>query len=94
MKFDSKSQVFTVDGALIEDAGTYNIGLKLGYKEYHDAQVRCMTQITVKYIPKFNGITIEPQSLACKYPWSLKVPIYADTFKKTVLVNVDLGETK
>ena len=33
------------------------------------------------------------QSLACNFPWSLKVPTYTDLFGQTVKANVVLGET-
>jgi hypothetical protein len=67
--------------------------LKLGYTEYPETQVMCTTQITIKYVPKFNGKTVDPQTLACKFPWSFKVPTYTDTFKQSVTTNVNLGET-
>ena len=30
----------------------------------------------------------------CGFPWSLKVPNYTDTFKKSIDSNVNLGKTK
>jgi hypothetical protein len=94
VKFDTKSKIFTLDGASFTEIGIYNIGLKLGYTEYPDSQVMCTTQITIKYVPKFIGNTIDTQTLACKFPWSFKVPTYTDTFKQSVTTNVNLGETR
>ena len=85
--------MFTIDGATVKDAGHYNFGWKLGYAEYPEGQVTCTAAFDVNYTPKFIGDEIDVQSLACNFPWNLKVPIYTDLFGQTCISKVELGDT-
>ena len=47
VKLDKNSFSFTVNGAKYEQPGFYNIGWKLGYAEFPEAQVKCMVPLQV-----------------------------------------------
>ena len=93
VKLDETSFSFTVNGAKYEQSGIYNIGWKLGYAEFPEAQVNCMVPLQVKYVPQFIGETIDVQTLACKFPWSFKLPTFKDIFQEPVNSKVNLGAT-
>jgi hypothetical protein len=93
VKLDKTSFVFTVDGATYEQSGNYNIGWKLGFAEFPEAQVKCTVPIQVKYVPKFIGESIDFQTLACRFPWSLKIPTFKDIFSEPISSTVNLGAT-
>ena len=87
------SKLFTVKTDDFGDLGLYDVGWKLGFKEFPELQVSCETRLEVKYLPSFTGDKISDQTLSCYENWTLQVPAYTDGFGKPATMKIDLGET-
>lgn len=55
IQFDPKSKIFSVKSMSYYDKGDWQIGLRLGYREYPDADSYCKKPLEVIYKPTFVG---------------------------------------
>ena len=94
LTFDEKEKLFTLKTTADIAEGLYQVGLRLGYKEFEEFIVTCTKVVAVVYEPIFKGEEIEDQTIIVGQDWKITLPTYTDGFGlECKVTTLELGKS-